>query len=110
MKQTKSRFFNLMKAKKPVMDGNKPRNGIQFVIFYNKFGYTKINCILNWQDGFLNSSYNIPAVQMEDGHTEYWENGVLSNTQLDIEGNQMPAVFSDGGEIKEYWVNGKRIK
>lgn len=110
MVKTKSRFYNLMIERKPIMDGNRPRNDSQFVTFLNRFGFKKINCILNWKDGFLSSTKDTPAVQMEDGHTEYWENGVISNTQLDENGNQMPAIYTDFGETKEYWINGKRIK
>lgn len=109
MVKTKSRFYSLMENKKPVMDGNQPKNGQEFVVFHNKFGQKKVSAILNWKNGFLHSEENIPAVQMEDSHTEYWENGVLSNEKHDDEGNLMPAVFADYGETREYWIGGKRI-
>ena len=108
--ETKSRFYDLQKNHKPVMAGRKPKNGQEFIIFYDKFGYKKITAILNWKNGFLHSENGTPAVQMEDTHTEYWTDGFLNNKELDVNGNLMPAVFSDYGETKEYWSNGKRIK
>lgn len=107
---TKSRFYDLQKNHKQVMDGNAPKNGQEFKVFQNRWGYKKIGCILNWKNGYLHSVPGIPAVQMEDNHTEYWDNGLLSNVELDENGNQMPAVYSDYGETQEYWVNGHRTK
>lgn len=109
--ETKSRFYDLQKKKQPVLDvSNTPKNKQEIVTFTNKFGHKKITAILNWKNGFLTSEEGIPAVQMEDFHTEYWENGVISNTRLDGNGNMMPAVISDYGTHLEYWINGKRIK
>ena len=109
--ETKSRFYDLQKTKKTVMDvGNVPKNRQEIITFENKFGQKKITAILNWKNGRLHSEEGIPAVQMEDFHTEYWENGLLSNTKIDADGNQMPAVISDYGTHLEFWVNGKRIK
>ena len=107
--KSKSRFINLMLEHKPVMDGNQPRNGQEFIIFENKFGQKEVSCILNWKNGFLHSEENIPAVQMEDSHTEYWKDGYLHNEKYDENGNLMAAVYADYGESKEYWINGKRI-
>ena len=47
---------------------------------------------------------------MEDFHTEFWENGKLSNKDLDKHGNLMPAVISNYGKHEEWWLDGKRIK
>lgn len=107
---TKSRFYELQKVHKPVLENGKPKNGSEFVVYYNKFGREKTNCILNWKDGFLHSENGDPAVQMSDSHSEYWENGYISNTMLDESGNQMPAIFANWGTEVEYWVAGKRIK
>ena len=108
--ETKSRFYNLQKTGKPVYDGTEPKNGQEIVTFTNKFGEKKIRAILNWKNGFLNSEPDIPAVQMEDFHTEFWENGKLSNKDLDKHGNLMPAVISNYGKHEEWWMDGKRIK
>lgn len=108
--ETKSRFYDLQKTGKPVLEGGEPKNRQEIVTFYNKFGQKKISAILNWHNGFLTSEPNTPAVQFEDFHTEYWEDGKLSNQELDAKGNLMPAVISDYGLHKEWWINGKRIK
>ena len=108
--KTVSRSVDLMKNKKPVKTINgELKQGSEFVIFENKFGFKQISCILNWKDGFLHSTPDTPAVQFDDSHTEYWENGKLSNREQDIYGNLMPAVISQYGSIEEYWVDGKRV-
>ena len=108
--ETKSRFYDLQLSNKPVMDLDGPKNGQEIVTFLNRFGRDKIRAILNYKDGFLNNEPNCPAVQMEDFHTEYWENGKLSNTELNADGELMPAVISDYGRHQEWWANGKKIK
>lgn len=110
MQETKSRFIFMMKEHKPCKDekGNL-KQGQEYKVFENKFGFNSIGVIFNWKDGYLNSEPGIPAVQVEDGHTEYWTNGYLNNTDLDINGNPMPAVISAYGGVEEYWVNGKRV-
>lgn len=92
------------------MIGSVPKNEQEIVTFTNKFGFKKITAILNWTNGFLNSDEDTPAVQMEDFHTEYWKNGVLHNSALDSDGNLLPAVISDYGTHREYWIEGKRVK
>ena len=57
----------------------------------------------------MHSTPDTPAVRFDDSHTEYWENGKLSNREQDIYGNLMPAVISQYGSIEEYWVDGKRV-
>lgn len=108
--KSKSRFFNLQETHRPVMDGTVPRNGPEYVIFHNKFGQAKVSCILNWKNGFLHSTENQPAVQMDDSHTEYWTDGYLDNEARDINGELIPAVIADYGMTREYWSKGKRIK
>lgn len=110
MRKTVSRFPELIGNKKPIKDrtGN-PKQGSEFLIFEKKFGQEKISCILNWKDGFLHSEEDIPAVQFDDSHTEYWTNGQISNKEMDIYGNLMPAIISQYGKVEEYWVDGKRI-
>jgi hypothetical protein len=47
---------------------------------------------------------------MEDFHTEYWNMGKLSNKETNDDGEMMPAVISDYGTHREYWIDGKKIK
>lgn len=110
MEQTASRFFDLQKKHKPRLENGVPKNGQEFITMNNKFGKKEISMILNWKNGFLHSEKDLPAVQMEDAHTEYWEDGYLSNVEIDANGNQMPAVIADYGHIEEFWVHGERIK
>ncbi len=108
MEKTKSRFINLQHTGKPLCENGVPKEGQDFTVIYNKFGYTKLGVILNFKNGFLNSEPGIPAVQFEDTHTEYWQNGKLHREEYDSDGNLKPAVISDFGEHKEYWLNGIR--
>lgn len=104
--KTNSRFFDF--TGKQVKEGNTPKNGPDIRTFDNKFGFKKITVIFYYKNGYLHSEDDIPAIQCEDGHTEYWTMGKLDNTRMDIYGELMPAVVSaDGSE--EYWVNGKKI-
>ena len=108
--ETKSRFYDLQLSNKPVMGLDGPKNGQEIVTFTDRFGRKKITAILNYKDGFLNNDSDCPAVQMEDFHTEYWENGKLSNSEMNENGELMPAVISDYGHHLEWWSNGKKIK
>ena len=110
MEQTKSRFFDLQQKGKPVKDVNGLKNGQEIVTFTNVFGHEKLRAILNWTDGYLNDAPGCPAVQMEDFHTEYWNMGKLSNKETNDDGEMMPAVISDYGTHREYWIDGKKIK
>lgn len=63
------------------------------------------DCIINFEDGFISNWYNEnegetkgSAINCIDGHTEYWENGVIHNIKND------PAVSSADGV--EFWENG----
>lgn len=106
--KTKSRLYELMNKKGPTTEGGIPKDFQEIIPI--QVGKEKITAILNWKNGYLNSEENIPAVQFEDFHTEYWENGLLSNKRTDAEGNLMPAVISDYGTYFEYWIDGKRVK
>ena len=44
-----------------------------------------------------------PAVE-SPGHQEYWREGKLHRD------NGLPAVISESFKVKEWWVNGQRIK
>jgi hypothetical protein len=108
--ETVSRFIKLMEREKPFLDENgNLKQGSEFKIFENKYGQEAISCILNWKDGFLHSEDDIPAVQFDDSHTEHWENGKLSNKQMDVFGNLYPAIISDYGKIEEFWIDGERV-
>lgn len=108
--ETKSRFYALMESEKPVMGLDGPKNGQEIVTFINKFGHKKIRAILNYKDGFLNDEPDCPAVQMEDFHTEHWENGKISCRELNKNGELMAAVISDYGMHQEWWTDGKKLK
>ena len=108
--ETVSRFIKLMEREKPFLDENgNLKQGSEFKIFENKYGQEAISCILNWKDGYLHSEDDIPAVQFDDSHTEHWENGKLSNKQMDVFGNLSPAIISAYGTLAEFWVAGERI-
>lgn len=108
---TKSRFYSLQENRKEThnKDGSL-KNGQEYKIFHKKFGRDSISCILNWKNGFLHSLPDIPAVQMDDGHMEYWTEGYLNNEKHDSEGNLMPAVIAEFGTIEEYWIHGTKLK
>ena len=107
MNKTCSRFKDAMESIQPVMHGKNKRNGC-FLQTIESEGY-KVMCILNFSDGLLQSKGTRAAVLCSDSHVEYWDKGVLSNTKHDEKGNLMPAIISQGGEIKEYWIDGKRV-
>ena len=108
--ETVSRFIKLMEREKPFLFVfENLKQGSEFKIFENKYGQEALSCILNWKDGYLHSEDDIPAVQFDDSHTEHWENGKLSNKQMDVFGNLYPAIISDYGKIEEFWVDGERV-
>jgi len=63
------------------------------------------NCfILRFFNGVLsNDGKSRPAVECNDTHMEFWEDGKLHND------NGEPAIITDYGEIVEYWENGKKV-
>ena len=113
MIQSKSRFLEAAKGAKPYKVNGVLMQGQEFRTFTNMFGYKEISCLLNWKDGKLDTDWDadpvIPAVQMSDGHTEYWKDGKLHNDHKDDDGNLMPAVITDNWETTEYWVDGTRV-
>ena len=56
--------------------------------------------VLRFKNGFLDGG-TLPAVECEDFHMEFYHKG-----QLHRDGG--PAVFSDGGKVKEHWKDGVR--
>lgn len=106
---SKSRFISLQIEHKPARykDG-KLKNGQEIKIIKQNQNKNMF-VLLNWKDGFLHSTQDIPAVQMDDGHTEFWTNGYLNNDNHDSEGNLMPAVITNYGTEEEFWINGKRL-
>lgn len=109
MEKTTSRFYEL-KGRIALNSAGKPKNGQELKVIRNMWGQESIFCIFNWKDGFLHSEDDTPAVQMSDTHTEYWTNGKIDNNRRDVNNELMPAVISDYGRIREYWINGTRIK
>lgn len=116
MEKTLSRFYDLQIQHKQTMEHGRPLNRQDAVTFTNKFGFKTLTCLLNYVDGYLQTERDIPgigdipAVQFEDGHVEHWDKGYLHNTDLDYDGNIMPAVIPVGGAEPEYWIKGKKIK
>jgi hypothetical protein len=58
-----------------------------------------------------------PALQKPEGHSEYWEDGLLHRGPLTVTGpdgnrrvHEQPAVDSDYGRWLEYWDRGKLRK
>lgn len=107
MSKTCSRFKDVMDSIQPVMNGSNKRKGC-FLQTIEVDGY-KVMCILNFVDGFLQNKGSRAAVQCSDGYVEYWEKGQLHNTKRDLEGNLLPAIISQGGEVREYWIYGKQV-
>ena len=106
-----SRFLKLNGNPQKAYDENgKLKNGQEFKKFVNKWGLDEVIVIFNWKEGKLHSEGFIPAVQCSDTHTEYWENGKLSNKNRDYDGNLMPAIISNYGTEKEYWIDGQQIE
>lgn len=108
MKETVSRFINCT-DKIYVNEEKKPKEGQEIVILENKFGKKSIQILVNYHKGKLHSYADVPAIQCDDTHTEYWTEGKLHNAEKDQEGNTLPAVISDYGDIQEFWNEGKRI-
>jgi hypothetical protein len=111
MIKTASRFYELQKSGKKAYDANgNLKQGSEYKSFQNAWGSKNIIVIFNWKDGLLHSDENTPAIQMSDTHTEYWINGKISNIFRDVNGEIMPAIISNYGEIQEKWINGTRIE
>ena len=100
---TRSRFFDATDKVFLNEDGSE-KQGQEIIFLDNKVGDDNVTAILNFTDGKLNDNGTIPAIQCDDAHCEFWKNGKLHNTQKDVDGNQMPAIISDYGDIEEYWV------
>ena len=63
--------------------------------------------IVRFSNGLLNGGINeekleVPAYETEEGHSEYWKNGLLHRENA-------PAVISDWGNWEEYWNNGELV-
>jgi hypothetical protein len=71
-------------------------------------GETGVICIVRVKDGFLSNRLDsngelLPAVETANGHTEWWEAGLLHR-------RDGPAVFSDGGAWQEWWEEGRLLR
>jgi hypothetical protein len=65
-------------------------------------------CIVRMKDGLIANHVDdegglLPAVEADDGHTEWWEEGKLHRTDG-------PAVLSEGGLWEEYWEEGRLLR
>ena len=78
-------------------EDKKPCNGV-----YEMNGTT-----IRFNKGLLHGGKNeehqdVPAYQTENGHCEFWENGLLHRENA-------PAVISDWGDWEEYWNHGELV-
>lgn len=106
MEKTASRFVYFIN-KPPLKYGNQVLNGS--VITYIKVDGENIRTILNFKNGKLQSQWGSPAVQCSDGHIEEWDEGLISNLKVDNFNQPYPAIITQGGRLKEYWIQGKMI-
>ncbi len=108
--ETRARMIDFQKIDKPVLDSNtkEPLNGTIFQTYFNRWGYAQIGMITRWKNGRLHADGGEPAVECDDGHCEYYTEGLLNNTNLDSSGKQFPAVVF--GDYEEYWVEGQKIQ
>jgi hypothetical protein len=65
-------------------------------------------CIVRLREGFLSNLERpggeiLPAVEAWDGHTEWWEKGLLHR-------EEGPAVITECGGREEYWEKGRFIR
>ena len=113
MIKTQSRFYKASKDAKPYRVNGQLMQGQEFRTFHNMFGFKSISVILNWKDGLLNTDWDadpvIPAVQMTDGHTEYWTMGKLDNQHRNENDELQAAVISDNFQHEEYWIDGEQL-
>lgn len=69
--------------------------------------YETNGTIVRFKNGLLHGGKNeehfdLPAYQTEEGHIEFFENGLLHRENA-------PAVISDWGDWEEYWNHGELI-
>lgn len=89
---------------------NQIKQGQEFLILENVFGYEKIGFVTRWKDGRLNDDEYEPAVEFQDAHVEHYKNGLLHNELKDEEGNLKPAIVANYGNDVEFWLNGNQVK
>jgi hypothetical protein len=85
------------------------KQGHEYRILQNAFGYKEIGCLTRFRDGRLNDDGENPAVEFQDGHMEYFHNGFLHNSDTNEEGKLQPAIIANCGKNVEYWFNGKQV-
>ena len=56
--------------------------------------------ILRFKNGYLDGG-DLPAVECNDSHMEFYKDGRLHR-------EKGPAIISDYGRVKEFWINGRR--
>ena len=69
--------------------------------------YTVNGDISRFKNGLLHGGKGLdgedqPAIEFADGHTEWWENGLLHR-------DKGPAIISDYGTWEEFWQQGELI-
>lgn len=106
--ETVSRFIECV-DKAFVYEKGGLKEGQETINVKNQYGVEDMIIIVNFHKGKLHSLTDTPAVQCTDAHTEYWENGQISNKRKDKDGNPLPAVISNYGDIVEFWEEGNRI-
>jgi len=61
-----------------------------------------------WEQNGDNAGSQLPAIEMPDGHVEYWIDGKV-HREPDSEGKDLPAVVSEGLTWEEYWIGGRLL-
>jgi hypothetical protein len=85
------------------------KQGHEYRVLNNIWGFESIGILTRWRDGRLNDDGDLAAVECQDAHIEHFKNGFLHNDERDENGNFKPAIIDGYGKKFEYWLNGKRI-
>lgn len=87
-----------------------PKQGSEYRILRNVFGYDQIGILIRWKDGRLNDDGNYPAVEFQDAHIEHYQSGLLHNDLKEDDGFLSPAIITKYGKKMEYWLRGKQVQ
>lgn len=84
-------------------DNGKLKQGHEYRLLRNIYGFEEIGIILRWQNGMLHDDGSLPAVEFQDTHIERYRNGLLHAEK------SIPAIIADYGTRCEYYVDGKQV-
>ena len=85
------------------------KQGHEYFLIRNAYGWEELGIILRWQDGRLQDDGDLPAVEFQDAHFERFRNGLLHCDETDEEGNLKPAIVASRTDQLEYYLNGKEV-